>query len=213
MKPQIVLLTLTQKHSGNLTTDQAALAEGWRALYKRMNEDYGKFPYAAVWEVTTGDDGLGHVHMHIAAIWRYRDWSRVRQQWLRACPTSQRITFVAKRRDGKPSSPSSTAKYLGKYLSKGVDTRSFNPWLRAEVSAAFYNQRSVLASLGFFKKYEKCCKKCNERYRLEEVPKPDPFERLPSMSLNLFFHGLEPPANPAIATPLNASKPATPEAE
>lgn len=195
MKPQIVLITMTQKHTGNLTADQTALADGWRALYQRMHEEHGAFPYVGVWEATRGRDGLGHVHLHVAAVWRYRDWSRVREQWLRACPTSSYLTFVAKRKDGKPSSASSVGKYLGKYLSKGVDLASFDPVLRAEVSAAFYNKRSVIASLGFFKRYEKCCRKCNERYRLEEVPKPSPLDRVPLAPLHLYFHGLEPPSD------------------
>lgn len=196
MKPQIVLLTLTQAHSGNLSADQTALASGWRTLYKRMHEEHGAFPYVGVWEVTRGTDGLGHVHMHIAAVWRYRDWGRIREQWVRACPSSQRITFVAKRKDGKASSPSSVSKYLGKYLSKGVDLSGFNGTLRAEVSAAFYNQRSVITSAYFFRRREKCCRKCNERYRLVEEPKPTLDELIPGgQTINLFFHGLEPPPN------------------
>src|SRR5436853_3666235 len=102
MKPQIVLLMLSQEHSGDLAKDQQALAEGWRKLYKRMNEDDGWFPYVGVWEVTSGRDGLGHVHMHIACVWRYRDWKRVRAQWERACPSSQYLDIADKRRDGKP---------------------------------------------------------------------------------------------------------------
>ena len=109
MRPQIVLLTLTQRHSGDVVADQAALADGWRKLYKRMHEDHGAFPYVGVWEVTKGSDGLGHLHMHVAVVWRYRDWSRVREQWLRACPTSQYLTMIAKRKDGKASSPSSVS--------------------------------------------------------------------------------------------------------
>jgi len=177
--------------------DQGALADGWRKLYKRMHDDYGSFPYVGVWEVTRGRDGLGHVHMHVAVVWRYRDWSRIREQWLRACPTSQYLTFVAKRKDGKASSPSSVAKYLGKYLSKGADVGGFDARMRAEVSAAFYNQRSVLASVYFWQRVEKCCRKCSERYRLVEV---EPFSVLDSRRddgvLHLYFHGLEPPLNP-----------------
>jgi hypothetical protein len=161
-----------------------------------MHEEHGRFPYVGVWEVTRGTDGLGHVHMHVACVWQWRDWGRIREQWMRACPESQRITFVAGRRDGKPSTPSSVAKYLGKYLSKGADASSYGPYLRAEVSAAFYNQRTVISSSHFFRRFEKCCRKCNERYRLVEPEKPDPFERLPSIELHVYAHGLEPPSNP-----------------
>lgn len=190
-KPAIYLLTLTQRHTGNLSTDRDAIARGWRALYKRMHDDYGAFPYVGVWEVTRGDDGLGHVHLHIAVIWRYRDWSRVRGQWLAACPSSSRLDISDGRKDGKESTPSSVAKYLGKYLSKGCDLDAFTPTLRAEVSAAFYNQRSVIASTRFFVRFEKCCAKCGERFALV-VPEPKPFEPR-SETLHWYFHGLEPP--------------------
>jgi hypothetical protein len=193
MKPQIVLVTLTQKHSGDILEDQRALAEGWRKLYKRMNEDYGKFPYVGVWEVTPGKDGLGHVHVHIAVVWRYRDWSRIRTQWMRACPTSSYITFVAKRRDGKASSAGSAANYLGKYLSKGADVGGFTPHMRAEVSAAFYNQRSVISSLGFWRRQVKCCRQCSQRYRLVEIDHPALEFLLPNITVSIYARGLEPP--------------------
>jgi len=166
VRPQLVLMTLTTLHTGDLVADQTALAEGWRKLYKRMHEDHGACPYVGVWEVTPGKDGLGHVHIHLALVWRYRDWGRIREQWLNACPSSQYLTFVAKRKDGKASSAGSVAKYLSKYLAKGADLRAFTPHLRAEVSAAFYNQRSVLSSERFWRRVTKCCKKCHERYRL-----------------------------------------------
>lgn len=194
-KPAIVLLTLTQEHSGDLVADQGALAAGWRKLYKRMHDDHGRFDYVGVWEVTPGRDGLGHVHMHVAAVWRYRDWSRVREQWLRACPSSQYLDIKRKRRDGKASSAGSVSKYLGKYLSKGVESDKFTPYLRAEVSAAFYNQRSVITSAHFWRRLPKCCSKCQERYRLVIIERPLLAWRLPSITVEIFGHGLEPPSN------------------
>lgn len=191
MKPGIVLLTMTQQHSGNLTADQEALSEGWRGLYKRMHADYGACPFVGVWEVTPGKDGLGHVHLHVAAVWRYRDWSRVREQWLSACPTSRYITFVRERKDGKPSTPASVANYLGKYLSKGADLSSFHPRLRAEVSAAFYNKHSVMTSSRFWKRLPKCCAKCQERYRLVELEKAEPFSWISVAALVLDFSGTD----------------------
>jgi len=183
--PQIFLLTLTQQHSGDLGVDQGAIAEGWRGLYKRLNEDNGKFPYVGVWEVTKGTDGKGHVHMHVAVVWRYRDWKRIRAQWETACPTSMYLDIKKRRKDGKDSSPSSVAKYLGKYLSKGADVGAFTPVLRAEVSAAFYNKHSVLTSKGFWRRLTKCCQKCMERYRLStEDPVIEVWHRVPPSELH-----------------------------
>lgn len=167
MAPAIRLITLTAAHTGDLVHDHAVIAEGWRKLYKRMNEDDEKFPYVGVWEVTPGTDGLGHVHLHLAVVWRYRDFWRIRAQWETACPSS-RYLDIKERKDKKASSPASVGKYLGKYLSKGADVNGFNATLRAEVSAAFYNQRSVISSLGFKqKKYKACCRKCGMGFRLE----------------------------------------------
>lgn len=193
MRPEIRLITLTQRHSGNLSDDQQALMAGWRALYKRMHEEYGRFPYVGVWEVTRGRDGLGHVHLHLAVIWQWRDYKRIRAQWERACPSSMQFDIVRKRRDGRPSTPTSIANYVGKYISKGVDLDAFTPRLRAEVSAAFYNQRSVVTSLGFWRREPKCCAKCHDRYRLVEIELPALAYRLPENVLHLVFHGLEPP--------------------
>lgn len=197
MRPQIVLMTMTTEHTGDVGADQGAIALGWRKLYKAMHADYGAFPYCGVWEVTRGRDGLGHVHLHVAVIWRYRDWARVREQWIAACPSSQYLTLVAKRKDGKASSPSSVGKYLGKYLGKGADVAGFEPRLRAEVSAAMYNQRSVVASAHFWRRVEKCCAKCNERYRLVEIEPVGIFDRGHGV-LVLDFTGsnrLEPPSD------------------
>jgi hypothetical protein len=187
-------MTLTTRHTGDLVADQAELSDGWRKLYKRMHEDHGACPYVGVWEVTPGTDGLGHVHMHIALVWSYRDWGRIRDQWIAACPSSQRVTFIAKRKDGRASSPGSVSKYLGKYLAKGADLRAFTPYLRAEVSAAFYNQRSVHASVHFWRRVVKCCAKCGDRYRLVEIEPTEHLSHITPGPLNLYFHGLEPPA-------------------
>lgn len=200
-KPQIVLLTLTAPHSGDLARDQTAIAEGWRKIYKRMNEDDGWFPYVGVWEVTTGRDGLGHVHMHVAVVWRYRDWKRIRAQWDSAMGQSTYLDIADRRRDGKPSSPGSVSNYLGKYLSKGADSDAFTPYLRAEVSAAFYNQRSVITSKHFWRREEKCCATCKCRYRLVEIERLPIAMRLPNNSIVMSFHGLEPPSNGSANAP------------
>lgn len=193
MRPQLILLTLTQRHSGDIIADQEALAVGWRKLYVRMHEDYGAFPFVGVWEVTRGRDGLGHVHMHVAAVWRYRDWSRIREQWVVGCPTSAYLDIKQRRKDGKDSSPSSVSKYLGKYISKGVDVSAFSPEMRADVSAAFYNKRSVLTSHNFWRREPKCCRTCLERYRMVEVEHPSILESMRPGVLSLYFHGLSPP--------------------
>jgi len=157
----IVLLTLTLRHSGAVDADRKSLADGWRRFYRSLNRTYGKFPYVGVWEVTPGDDGRGHMHMHVAVVWPWRDWSDCRRMWLRACPQSERITFVARRRDGRASDPKSVANYLGKYLSKGIDTIDFTTELRTQIVAASYNTRWVFTSRCFWITFAPLCQRCN----------------------------------------------------
>ena len=104
----------------------------------------------------------GHVHMHIACIWGYRDYAELRRLWRKACPSSELISIVRARDDGQASTPRSCSKYLGKYLSKGVDVDAFTPELRADVSAGFYNAHSLDASKGFWEPEVCECPRCRE---------------------------------------------------
>jgi hypothetical protein len=259
MQPSLVLLTLTQRHSGSLAADVAALRDGWRRLYKSMHPTFGRFEYVAVWEVTPGRcsscDGYvddrptahvararrhavrftaaehrarnpcacsdprpeGHVHLHVAAVWGYRDYGRVRELWLAACPTSEMFSVVRKRIDGKASTPTSIAHYLGAYLSKGVDASSFTAELRAEVSAAFYNAHLVFASIGFWEPENHDCKKCHAPIRRKRAIEADVYDaivreqrvphyhlvrqepladRVGEITLHVWHHALEPPSDP-----------------
>lgn len=173
---KLVLLTLTTRHSGDVAEDRDAIAAGWRALYRKLHKvGWGKFPYVGVWEVTPGHDGKGHVHAHVAVIWPFRDWSVVRRLWLASCPTSERITFVASRRDGRESTPQSVANYLGKYLSKGVQTHEFSPELRADVAAASYQARWVFSSVRFWQPWVPVCPGCGlPRVRAQYAWRGDP---------------------------------------
>jgi hypothetical protein len=130
----------------------------------------GRFEYIGVWEVTAGADNLGHVHAHVVVSWPWIDWGVLRELWLRCCESSERITFVAARRDGQPTSPQSAAKYLSKYVSKGVQTADFSPELRADVVAASYNTRWLFTSRAVWVPFVPCCPNCGQsivlaRYR------------------------------------------------
>jgi len=160
---RLVLITLTLRHSGDVAQDRKDLSDGWRGLYKALRRRGLAFDYAGVVEVTPGEDGLGHVHMHIVALWPWISFKMVRDLWLAACPRSERITFVGKRRDGRRSTAKSAAKYIGKYVSKGVQSADFTPELRADVLAAMYQARMVFTSQGFWQPFEPKCTSCNTR--------------------------------------------------
>lgn len=191
-RPRFVMLTLTVPHSGDLAADREALAAGWRRFYLRVRDEIakrrkalvpkikrwrlgaadgiGRFPYAGVWEVTPSDGG--HIHMHVAVIWPYLKFKLVREWWRKACPGSEHIGFSWKRRDGKASTPSSIANYLGKYLSKGSDG-NFSPSTNAEISAAMYNKRSVTASRHFWVKFTPECPCCHSTFHVVLIGFPE----------------------------------------
>jgi len=161
---QWTLITLTLQHSGDIARDRADLAAGWRRFYRALwKRGWGRFPYVGVWEVTPGRDGKGHVHIHVAALWPFRDWHVCSALWRRACPRSARISFVRRRRDGRPSSPESVANYLAKYVSKGVQTEDFTPQLRSRIVAGTYNTRWVMTSRGFWQVFTPICRDCGDQ--------------------------------------------------
>jgi hypothetical protein len=167
---KLVLITLTLRHSGDIAADRARLAAGWRAFYKRLHALVGRYEYVGVWEVTAGDDGLGHIHAHVVASWPWLDWSELADMWRRSCPESTRISFVAARRDRQPTTPKSAANYLSKYVAKGVQTADFSPELRADVIAAAYNTRWLFSSRGVWIPFQPLCPDCGQpiilaRYR------------------------------------------------
>lgn len=159
--PIIHLITLTVAHSGDLRRDHGELAMGWRGLYLHLKGELGRdIAYALVWEVTPGRDGLGHVHAHVAMVAPWFDYGDARAAWLRHCPRSLQISFVPEAKGAR--TPRMAAKYLGKYLSKGVEHGRFDEVVRAQVAAAFYNQRSVTTSHRFFLAWKPCCPKCGQ---------------------------------------------------
>jgi hypothetical protein len=148
-----VLITMTARHTGDIAADRKSIADGWRALRKRYHATWGAFEFAGTWEVTRGTDGLGHIHLHVVALWPFRDWEVIARWWRVACPTSTRINLRGAR------SVRGGAAYIAKYVSKGVQTGDFSPELRARVLAGTYNTRWLLSSVGFFLP-PPCCPGC-----------------------------------------------------
>jgi hypothetical protein len=68
MKPGIYLITLTAPHSGDLETDRRKMGEAVRKLFKEATRRGWWRTYALTWEVTSGEDGRGHLHAHLAVI-------------------------------------------------------------------------------------------------------------------------------------------------
>lgn len=67
-KPGVYLITLTAPHSGDLVTDRERMGVAVRKLLKHATKYQWWRTYALTWEATAGDDGLGHMHAHLAVI-------------------------------------------------------------------------------------------------------------------------------------------------
>lgn len=127
----------------------------------------GQFPFALIWEVTAGSDGRGHLHAHVAALWRWIDFSEVRGEWLRANPNSTRISIKSAKKGARGA-----ASYIAKYATKGVEVEEMPPILAANALRANYNQRLVTTSQRFYRPRLKVCRHCKTPWQLEFRPLP-----------------------------------------
>lgn len=164
-----VMITIGVRHTGDIEADRRTLASGWRRFYKAYHRRFGAFPYVGTHEITTGTDGLGHPHAHIVVLWPYRDWFEMQLLWRAACPQSEHISFRASH------SVKGAARYVSKYISKGVQTADFSPELRARVLAGTYGTRWLMSSVRFWQPFAPVCPCCSQpivRARLRD-PWPD----------------------------------------
>jgi len=161
-----VLLTLTVRHSGDLAADRARVVAGWKRLRQWLWARMGKFPFALAWEVTPGEDGKGHLHAHVAALWPWTDYSAVAAEWKRATDGwSTRINIAGARKG-----PGGAAHYLAKYASKGVELDGFNDVLAAHAIGANYGKRLCTTSHRFWVRIDPACKSCHERFAVAKLP-------------------------------------------
>jgi hypothetical protein len=68
MTPGIYLITLTGPHSGNFVVDRDRMGKAVHELLKHAAAQEWWSTYALTWEATKGEDGLGHLHVHLAVI-------------------------------------------------------------------------------------------------------------------------------------------------
>lgn len=162
-KNMCVLITLTLRDTGDVKADRANLAAGWERFRKRYHRAYGACEFVAVHEMTAGRKGIGHPHMHVVAIWPYRCWKMLARWWRQACPQSARINLKAS------YSVRGAAKYISKYVAKGMQTQSWTPQLRARTLAAYYNTRWFSTSEGFFIRTPVTCPCCGQPFREDIV--------------------------------------------
>jgi hypothetical protein len=164
-RSHLVMVTLTQPHSGDVGRDRRELAAAWERFRKSYHHRWGSFPFLGVHEVTAGRDGLGHPHAHVVCVWpkgrkgdgTAGDWQLLRRLWVEACPGSEIVNF-------KPfDSAQSAAFYASKYVSKGFQGCNFTAQLRAEVLAGTYNTRWVFTSRKLWTLFVPLCPCCGHR--------------------------------------------------
>jgi len=106
MLPGIYLMTLTAPHSGDLATDRERMGKAVRKLLKHANKYRWWSTYALTWEATNGDDGLGHMHCHLAVISGWIPYRReeviggidAQERWDSESPNARPVSPRIKRR-------------------------------------------------------------------------------------------------------------------
>jgi hypothetical protein len=169
-RPRLYLATFSVRHGSSIEETAERLERAWRAFYKRAHLEGWALAYASVLEVTAGRDGQGHPHLHVALVAPYLPYGQLRAAWRRATGDDEaQLDLAANRRDGRPSSASSAARYLGKYLGKGVQVSEMTPELAGRTLAMLWGRRTVRSSRGFWAPWERPpCQCCGQ------VPDPEP---------------------------------------
>lgn len=193
MKPGIYLITLTAPHSGDLATDRRTMGDAVRKLLKVANYEAWWSVYALTWEATVGDDGLGHMHAHLAVIsgWIPYTSEQVEQNdaerwcprrrgerrklarglhdvWRDAMPGALVLDVSPPRRDADEAA--SAGQYLAKYVTKGIDPSEFTGRKAGELLIAFRSRRKVSTSENFWIEPITTCECCGERFRMTGTP-------------------------------------------
>lgn len=166
--PGVYLVTLTIPHSGSIASDRAALGRAWRKLTKVASAEGWWSAYVMVYEVTPGNDGLGHVHMHLAAVSSWIPYDRLHEVWRRVAGAL--VLDVSAPRSGRVQK---AADYISKYVTKGVEPGVFTGQKAGELLVAVRGKRKVSTSVDFWKPErdrERHCKRCGERHRSLGAP-------------------------------------------
>lgn len=156
---QLAMVTLTIRHSGDLTADRALLSAAWNRWRTWYAQRYGRrLTYAWTVEITDGTDGLGHVHLHvITPHLPFRRYQDLYSAWQRATHGATEHIHVSRRRR---RSVSRAAGELAKYAAKGCAQLS-TPSLAARWIRAQHTRRMVSTSRGFW-----CALPCAHELRL-----------------------------------------------
>ncbi len=196
MTPGLYLITLTAPHSGDLATDRERMGAAVRKLFKHATKWGWWRTYALTWEATSGEDGKGHMHAHLAVIsswvpytseqaqgadvdvWSPRRRGERREQprglhevWRDAMPGALVVDIKPPGKRGKGSDAARVgAEYLAKYVTKGIEPICFTGRKAGELLIAFRSRRKVTTSAGFWQHRSPECEHCKELWRSVGAP-------------------------------------------
>lgn len=134
------MMTLTVRHSGDVSADRERIAAGWRRLRSWLHHQQGSNAFMLVWEITPGADGAGHVHAHVLMPMVWLDYGELRAAWARATDGHGERIHVAQGRYGRHGAGGAAA-YLAKYASKGCVALRDAPEIAARWYEATYARR------------------------------------------------------------------------
>lgn len=172
-RPALTLVTFTVRHSGDLAHDRATIYAGIRGLGKRLwHLDGGAAPYVCAWELTPGNDQLGHVHAHVACVWPRRDFKALDAAWAELTHGAGTCVDVvgpgkaARAARARGETRSASAGHAASYLAAYVDAGGMSSTVPAELGARWLGvmrgKRTWHASRGLTRPLEKtawtpCC--------------------------------------------------------
>jgi hypothetical protein len=117
LQPRWSLWTWGTRHTGDLDADRARLQRTWARLRAVLQKRWRRsFPFLRTWEVTQGQDGMGHVHLHIVILAPWIDYRVISRALDRASGGST----VSWRAEGGTRHVSARAavRYITKYVTK-----------------------------------------------------------------------------------------------
>jgi len=151
MRPDVELVTLTVRHSGDIAQDRARLQKGWIRFRARLYVHDGRaLPFFRVLELTDGADELGHVHLHVAVVWPWRNLHALSRAWSDATDGCGMNVDVVGRKKARRN-PAAAASYVAGYVQKaGASVRSLElraQWLDmlADGARLYSTSRGLLA--------------------------------------------------------------------
>lgn len=164
-RPGVYLVTFTVPHSGDLKGDRDRLGRAWRRVSKAASSSGWWGAHVATYEATPGTDGAGHVHLHAAVVSAWVPYRALHHAWRKAVPEGLHPDVQPPR-----GGAAAAANYLAKYVTKGVQPSEFSGRKAAELMLASRGRRSVVTSVGFWRRVLPACDCCGMPYVVTEAP-------------------------------------------